>query len=108
MLQLAHPAAWTPPVIRTVAPQMRGLSELWDAIQAHRVFLETSGEWAVRERQRLRTELDWLIRTALVERFHAALPSDLYPSTLDALLARRLSPYQAAQNLIAGDAHDLL
>ena len=44
---------WTPPVLRTVAAQGEGVSELLEAIQRHMRFLERTGELRTRRVRRL-------------------------------------------------------
>jgi LAO/AO transport system kinase len=46
--------SWTPPVLRAVANQDEGVSELASALDRHARYLETSGELRVRRRLRLR------------------------------------------------------
>ncbi|HEX2779117.1 MAG TPA: methylmalonyl Co-A mutase-associated GTPase MeaB [Gemmatimonadaceae bacterium] len=45
---------WTPPVLRTVAAQGEGVTELLDAVARHMAFLERSGELRERRARRLR------------------------------------------------------
>ena len=91
---------WVPPVCKTVATEGQGIAELAAAITAHRQHLETSGELAERERARLRSELDTLLREALVARWRAGLPDDLYETTLDRLSRRETSPWEAVEKLL--------
>jgi LAO/AO transport system kinase len=48
------PERWTPPVLRSVAPQGEGLDELLDALDRHFRYLEHSGTLRERRRGRLR------------------------------------------------------
>ena len=40
-LSLRSPGTWRPPIVKTVASRGEGLEELWEAIGAHRAFLES-------------------------------------------------------------------
>jgi LAO/AO transport system kinase len=121
MLELAHPVPhhfhhqlaneeerkengeqgfWMPPVQLTVATQGKGIAELVDAIRTHRTHLEQTGEWQRRERERLETDLEHLLRETLVARWRANLPDERYQSCLNDLLARRTSPYETVERLL--------
>ncbi len=92
---------WLPPIIRTVALDSTGLPGLVEAITRHRQYLESTGGWQSRERWRIQTEFDLLLQSMLVRNFQEHLPAGSYDQTLDDILARRLSPFQAVEKLIA-------
>jgi LAO/AO transport system kinase len=111
MLQLAHPiqahtksgspvAGWIPPVLRTVATEGTGIVELAAEITRHREYLQSTGNWEDRERQRLHTELESLVQDRLITRWRAEVPDSKYQSVLDQLVERRISPQQAVEQLI--------
>lgn len=60
-------------VIATQANEGVGVDELWDAIEAHRRFLEESGELAARRRAALAYHVRQLVIGRLGERIEAAL-----------------------------------
>ncbi len=91
---------WVPPIVRTVAIDGTGIPELVDAISAHRLHLDATGGWVMRERWRLKTELDALLTNELVEGFRSRLPAGAYEDTLEDMLERRISPYQAVEKLV--------
>lgn len=126
MLQLAHPVPrifrdsghwkshlieaapcgdmpiWNPPVLRTVATEGNGIRELALAIEDHREHLEKSGDLERRERARLKAELDALLQDKLVARWQANVPASDYHRMLDRIVARQVSPHQAAEDLLDG------
>ena len=91
--------AWQVPVCRTVAIDGSGIADLASCIDAHRSYLERSGRLALRERERVRAELEMLLRRALLADFEAGLE----PGKLDSLVARialrEMTTYQALQEL---------
>jgi LAO/AO transport system kinase len=93
---------WLPPILRTVSLDGTGIPELAQAIARHAAHLRKTGDWTARERARLESELDLLIREGLVSHFHAGLPTEQYEHILDQLIARRLSPWEAAASLLDG------
>lgn len=94
---------WSPPVLRTVATEGIGIEELHSAIQDHRQHLAESGEWERREHSRLETELSMLIQERLMRQWRSGLPAERYHRILDAVYNRRISPWQAAEQLTIGD-----
>jgi LAO/AO transport system kinase len=91
---------WLPPVLLTESPRAVGVVEVTQAISQHADYLHRSGEWEQREQYRLRSELDALIQAQLVARWHDSVPSLAYNKALEALYGRKLSPQQAARNLV--------
>jgi LAO/AO transport system kinase len=126
MLQLAHPTPhvfhhhgfsrdeasatqaevagplWLPSVIRCIATEGIGIDELIQAIHRHHEYLMKSGEWARRDRSRLQSELDLLLRETLLARWQERVPEARYKKAVQLVTQRRISPMQAIQNLIDG------
>ena len=128
MLQLAHPAprifanqrehhhlawdenpkdlgiveTWIPPVQRTVAVEGDGVAELAGLIAQHVAYLQKTGGWEQREQARLQSELDELLRQALVRRWRDTVPEAHYTQVLQRLLDRQISPWQAVAELVNG------
>jgi LAO/AO transport system kinase len=94
---------WMPPVLRTVATQGKGILEVAEAVERHVAHLRLSGDWTVRERARLRSELEALLRDALVTRFHENVPPKKFDQALDQVLSRGLSPHAAVDSLLNGN-----
>lgn len=92
--------SWTIPVLPTVATSGEGVPELAKAIAAHREHLSASGDWERRERTRLRSHLEGLLRERLMDRFLHSQTDGRFEQVLEKVLARRMSPAQAADELI--------
>jgi LAO/AO transport system kinase len=97
--EVPTPPIWIPPIIRTVATEGQGISELAKAIEQHRHHLQMSGELSQRELARLRAELDLLVREALVTRWRSRTPQAHYFLILERIARRELSPWQAVEEL---------
>ena len=93
---------WIPPIQRTVATEGTGIAELAAAIAKHAEHLRLSGDWAVRERARLESEMEALLLEALLVRFRAEVPNGNFESALQKVYERSLSPWEAAQMLVNG------
>ncbi|MGH9038777.1 MAG: ArgK/MeaB family GTPase, partial [Acidimicrobiia bacterium] len=96
-------AAWKPPIVKTVASKGDGIDELWDAIGAHRRFLESDGRLAVRRAERVREELHSIVVGRLYEQAGAVCAGPRFEEAAEAVLSRRVDPYTAAEGLLAGD-----
>lgn len=94
---------WIPSVLRAVATQADGIPELVEAIDRHAQYLRATGEWERRERARLKSELEALLRDTLVTQWRAGLSDDQYADVLEQLLQRQMSPFQAVASLLAGE-----
>lgn len=123
MLELAHPVqrvfqhhgvsmsvsthetqtpVWIPPIQRTVATLGEGITELAGSIARHVAHLTQSGDWSLRDRNRLEVELDLLIHEELMQRFHSKVPQKQYDEIIEKVFHRELSPAEAVGFLMNG------
>jgi LAO/AO transport system kinase len=102
MLDLGGVHEWRPPILETVATDGAGVAELWDAVVAHRRFIE-SGPIEQRRRARMRVELDKVLGAMVRARIGALAHGDDYEAQIVALLDGTTDPYRAAESLL-GDA----
>ncbi len=96
---------WVPPVVKTVAIDNQGMDTLAQAIARHRAHLEETGEWQVRDRVRLQTELENMLREALMQRWRSHVAEETYRRILEAVFTRRLAPTDAVAQLLAADTN---
>ncbi|MDX1600296.1 MAG: methylmalonyl Co-A mutase-associated GTPase MeaB [Anaerolineales bacterium] len=94
------PEVWRVPLVKTVATEGEGVQELVGHLEQHMVYLEASGERALRDRERLRAQLTDLLRDELVEDFLSAQPEGVFESLVDRVVQRELSPREAVQGLV--------
>jgi len=95
---------WVPPIIRTISIDGTGIPDLASAIANHHLFLNKTGEWKHRERNRFQAELESMLREALLSRWHRKIDDGHYQEVLIRLIERRISPYQAVAELLNGGA----
>lgn len=93
-------AAWTPPILKTVATQGEGITGLVDAIQAHAIHLRSGGGRQRRDRERLHGEVLALLGAQLLETFLESRRADEFESALESVVQRRASPRQAVEDLL--------
>ena len=97
------PALWIPPVLKTVATEGKGIDELVAAIAKHADHLRQSGDWAARDRARLGSEMETLLKEALMDRFHENVQPQKYHEMVEKVLNRNISPYEAVTSLLNGN-----
>jgi len=101
MLDLARPGAWRPEIVDTTATAAEGVSELWGAVARHRAYLLESGQLTVRRADRLALELRRVLLARTEVKIDELVAGEEFSSTVKALVAGELDPYQAADRLLA-------
>jgi LAO/AO transport system kinase len=101
MLDLARPGAWRPEIVDTTATTVEGVSELWMAVARHRAHLLSSGQLTVRRADRLALELRRVLLARTEVHIDELVAGEEFSSSVKALVAGELDPYQAADRLLA-------
>ena len=96
---------WIPPIIPTTATTGDGVPELIEGIAAHRQYLNTTGEWVIREQARHKNELENLLQAALLSRWNSSISPTAIETALKQVVNRKISPRRAVENLIKGAAN---
>lgn len=97
---IPEPASWLPPVLLTCSMGPQNMDEVVETIAMHRQHIERTGERQQRERERLRSTLEALLRDMLMERWQASLDAGAFDRVVEGLTARRISPFEAAGRLL--------
>jgi LAO/AO transport system kinase len=103
MLQMSHLEGWRPPVVATVASaeEHPGVAELWEAVVGHRAHVEATGELARRRARRVEEELRTIVARRLEEAALDRTGGATFARLHAAVVARRIDPYAAADELLA-------
>ncbi len=100
--QAEAPEQWTPPVLRSIAAQNEGITEIADAIERHFRYLEQSGELRRRRRARLRERVMEVVEQQVRQRLWQDAETLAWLDTqLDGLEAGTLVPFAVADALRA-------
>jgi len=91
---------WQTPVLRTIATEKTGIDELAVQLEAHKEWLFSSGEWKMRERERVRAELLNLLHERLYQKWQGVAGKDAFSDQLAKVLARQISPQHAVEVLV--------
>lgn len=100
--EVRAPGDWRPSVVTSVASRGEGVTEIVEALERHRAWMEKRGVLTARRTARAAREVETIAVTALRERM-----GDLHGDRRLAALAERvragaLDPYAAADTLVAG------
>ena len=92
--------AWKPPIVRTVAATGDGVPELVDAIERHATWAAESGERDRRRRDTARSEVEDLLREALVRRLRDRLGEERVARAVERVARRDVDPYAAVEEML--------
>ena len=99
-------AAWTPPVLRTVASNGEGVSELVEAVDRHFGYLERSGVLRERRRARLRARVVEVVENKVRRRLWSDDTTNQWlDDRLEELEAGRTNPFAVADELLERSAN---
>jgi LAO/AO transport system kinase len=99
MLDLGRARAWRPLIVETTATDGAGIDDLFEAIDAHRRFLDDDALVESR-RHRARVELDKVVSVLLRARVSELSHGTAYEKQVEALVAGSTDPYSAAERLL--------
>jgi len=96
------PEGWQIPVLATEAQNGKGVTELAEAIEAHRAHLLSSGELEVRRRKRAEIRVRDVVARELRRMAWRAVAGDALAKGLDRIAAGEETPYSLAGRFVDG------
>jgi LAO/AO transport system kinase len=100
MLDLSPPRDWRPPVLEVVATRGEGVEALWKEIDHHQEHMAGTGELEKRRRERLAREFRSVLVSRIERQVDSLCSDGRFGSLSDAVVDRRLDPYEAAERLV--------
>ena len=100
MLTLAKDHPWKPPIVRTSAQSGEGVPQLVEAIARHRAWSAQSGERERRRRAAARSEVEALLREALLRDLAGRVGEARLADAAARVAERTLDPYAAVDELL--------
>lgn len=98
-------ASWTPPVLRTVAAQGEGITELVEAVDGHFHYLERSGALRSRRRARLRARVVEVVESRVRQRLWTDEATNRWvDDQLPELESGATNPFAVANELLSRSA----
>jgi LAO/AO transport system kinase len=92
---------WKPDVLKSVANEGVGISEIAEEIEAHREYLETSGILTRKRQVRVGRRIRELVGDRLRVDFWTPEREKFLKTKVEEVMAFRSTPYEAARMLIA-------
>jgi LAO/AO transport system kinase len=93
---------WRVPILATVATTGDGITEVWDAVLAHRAHADASGELDRRRRFRLGEELREIVARRLEQRAREVCTEERWNELRDRVGAGDVDPWSAADEMLNG------
>ena len=101
ILALDTESDWRPPIVLTEATRGENVSELWQKIEAHRAYLEESGQLDERRRRNLAGEVFAVASARAKQHLEDAVAGDPeLRRLLDAVQRRELDPLSAVREIL--------
>lgn len=91
---------WQIPVHKTIAATGEGVTVLLERINAHRTYLQESGNWLKREQERCQQEMVQLLQTRFMAQFQTTVSQTERELLVTAVAKRELDPYTAVNRLL--------
>jgi len=99
-LNEAERPTWRPPILKTIATEEQGIAPAADALDLHLEYLKETGQFALRERERITGELRNLLARALLDERLQALGDGTFARMVEAISERKVDPHSAARELM--------
>jgi LAO/AO transport system kinase len=101
ILALDRDTEWRPPIVLTEATRGEGVPELWEKIEAHRAYLEQSGQLAERRARNLAGEVFAVASARAKQHLEQAVADDPeLRRLLDEVQRRELDPLSAVREIL--------
>jgi LAO/AO transport system kinase len=89
------------PVLTTIAKQSKGISELVDEIQNHKIYLKDTKMFEAQRKKRYEAELIEIIRKRLMNLiFDESIFKDKVESLIDKISKKQVDPYTVAEEIL--------
>jgi LAO/AO transport system kinase len=101
ILSLDTESEWQPPIVLTEATRGENVPELWEKVEAHRSYLEESGQLDERRRRNLAGEVFAVASARAKQHLEQAVADDPeLRRLLDAVQRRELDPLSAVREIL--------
>jgi LAO/AO transport system kinase len=102
LLEMTHrPDGWTPPIVRTVAIENRGLTELAAAIERYGAFVREGASSPARRTAVAENRLIEILRERLLKRALQSVSADQLKEWAALVAARQRDPYSIVEEIIS-------
>jgi len=99
---LTGTSSWRVPILETIALDGTGVDAVLDAVEEHREFLRSTGQWTQRERKLAEAELLVVLQQELLDRLLSRLGEEQFQNWIDRVASRELDVYAAVCAIVEG------
>lgn len=96
-----HREDWEPPIIKTVAHTAQNIADVAAAIERHLEHLKANDLLRTRDRDRIVREFRTILREAALQKIRTRYSVAHRTALIDAIQAREIDPYSAAEQVLA-------
>jgi LAO/AO transport system kinase len=96
----AGSARWTPPIVKTVASEGRGIEDLVAALRQWETYQQAGNHERVRQRQNWEGRLIAMLRDALLEKALDRMPGDALARYAAEITAHQRDPYTLVEEIV--------
>lgn len=100
MLDLNYYGKWLPPVLKTIATDNIGISELWKKITLHLKYLKESGEFKKRRQENAKKEILELIQEEWKEMLSDSINKEYLNEMMIKIEKREIDPYSSTKKIL--------
>jgi len=91
---------WMPGIIKTVAPENKGLSEVTNEIERHKNFMHEKNLFLTKREKQARNRIKEIVESKIREELWSESGEKSLNSTLEKVILGNLSPYHIAEEII--------
>jgi len=99
MLELSEKRKWVPPIIKVIAQENKGITELLNAVFKHKTYIKDSGELYKRRLENLKTELIDIIISKLTRDILDKINKENLQKNLDKIINKELDLYSFTEEI---------
>ena len=92
--------SWMPGIIKTVAPENKGLDEVLQEIERHRNFMNDKNLFLLKREKQARNRIKEIVENKIREELWSESGEKSLNSTLEKVILGNLSPYHIAEEII--------
>lgn len=100
MLEMSSFESWVPPIVETTASGGIGVDMLFEMVEAHREFLESSGLGLKRREARILDELRRVVQAELMKQVEDTISGSRFKTRTREMLEGKIDPYSLAHELL--------
>lgn len=91
---------WMPKIIKTIASENKGISEIIEEIERHQVFMKEKNLFLIKRENQAKARIKEIVEHKLKDELWSETGENLLNSTLEKVILGKFSPYHIAEEII--------